>query len=435
MLRRLSLLTLLAFLSPLDAAEPAVLVRAARMLDVRSGRLITDAAVLIIGDRIADAGTFAEVSARASQDRALVDLGDLTILPGLIDCHTHLTNFTFGWRPELELSRSAARTALESIPNAEATLDAGFTTVRDCGSYRAFVDVALRDAIDAGIVRGPRMVVCGAYVTISGGGGELNTTGPDVALPEDLRFGVADGPDAVRKRVRLIVRQGVDFVKVIASGAFLTIGSQPVAREMTREEIAAAVDEARKAGLRVAAHAHAAGSIIDAAEAGAASIEHGSFIDEAGIRLLKEKHIYLSPDLYDWDFTIENADKLGWPDEYLQKTRRYYAEAENCLRRAFAANVPIVYGTDAAVYPHGENGRQFAYMVRYGMSPIEAIRSATMNAADLLGRSDSVGSLEPGRYADIIAVAGNPLDDIRTIEHPVLVIKGGEIVADRRAKR
>ncbi|MBI2838641.1 MAG: amidohydrolase family protein [Acidobacteria bacterium] len=414
------------------AAAPVKLVQAGRLVDVRSGKVLEDAGILIDGDRVSAVASF-DTLARREPSAESIDLRGYTVLPGFIDTHTHLTNFAFGWRPELELVRSASKTALESIPNARATLQAGFTTVRDCGTYRAFVDVALRDAINAGTIEGPRMSVCGAYVTISGGGGEINATGPDIALPEDLRYGVADGPDAVRKRVRLIVRNGVDFVKVIASGAFLTIGSEPSAREMSREEIRAAVEEARNAGLRVAAHAHAASSIVDAIEAGAASIEHGSFIDDTGIRLLKDRHVYLSTDLYDWDFTIENADKLGWPAEYLEKTRRYYARAEACLKKAFAAGAPVVYGTDAAVYPHGDNARQFAYMVRYGLTPLEAIRSATINAADLLGWSDRVGTIEPGLFADLVVVSGDPLVDVKTLEHPVMVIKGGRVVLDRRA--
>ncbi|MFQ5877985.1 MAG: amidohydrolase family protein [Acidobacteriota bacterium] len=387
--------------------------------------------ILVEGGRIVRVGRDVAVPAGAR----VIDLGGYTCLPGLIDCHTHLMDRPGETGDETyHLRSSAADVALRAVDNARRTLEAGFTTVRDVGTYHAFADVALRGAIEAGEVAGPRMQVAGFYVTIPGGGGELNSFSPDFALPSHLRFGVATGEGDVRRVVREAARQRVDLIKVIASGAFLAVGSAPRSPAFTAGEIRAAVSEAEKWGLRVAAHAHGDLSIVEAARAGVASVEHGSFIAGSGIRAMLRSRTYLVPDLYDGVYIERQARALGWPEEYVRKQEESRRAWPASIRRAYEAGVRIAYGTDAAVYPHGDNGRQFALMREWlGMSPMEAIRSATSVAAALMGWEERVGSLAPGRFADVVAVAGDPLEDLRLLESVPFVMKGGEVVTDERA--
>jgi imidazolonepropionase-like amidohydrolase len=398
-------------------------IKAGKLIDTDAGTVLTGQVILIRDGKVMAVGRELPVPAEAR----VIDLSRLTVLPGLIDCHTHLTDAASEVDPLDELKTTAAQKAFGSIPNARKTLEAGFTTVRDVGTYRALVDLALRDAINRGDVEGPRMYAAGAYVTISGGAGALTGFAPDITLPWDLKFGQANGPWQVRERVRELANRGVDLIKVLATGAVLTHGSKPGAEEFTPEELNAAVDEARKFGLRVAAHAHGAEGIKNAVRAGVASIEHGTFLDAEGIALMKQHGTYLVADIYNGDYLATQGKRLGMPEEFLKKNAETTDIQRENFRKAVEAGVKIAFGTDAAVYPHGWNARQFPYMVKYGLTPMQAIQSATVGAADLLGHSEELGSIKPGKRADVIAVAGDPLGDISILEHVRFVMKDGKV--------
>ncbi|HEY4633797.1 MAG TPA: amidohydrolase family protein, partial [Candidatus Limnocylindrales bacterium] len=361
------------------------------------------------------------------------DLARLSVVPGLIDCHSHLIGDVEGGDVAGHLG-SPAREALLGAKHAAATLRAGFTTVRDVGTYRAFVDCALRDAIDAGWVEGPRMRCAGAYVTRPGGGGEVSGDAGNLGLPDDARFGVihtagtVDGPAEVRRRVGAILDGGADVIKVIATGAVLTVGTSPDVVELTEDEIRAAVEAAGERGAFVAAHAHGAAGIANAARAGVRSVEHGSLIDDAAIDAMVRHGTYLVADLYDGDFIAREGRRAGWPAETLRKNDETTDAQRAGFRKAVEAGVRIAFGTDSGVYPHGRNAIQLAYYVRYGLSPLAAIRSATLWAARCIGWSDRVGALEPGRLADLVAIDGDPLDDVALLERPAAVVKGGVLV-------
>jgi imidazolonepropionase-like amidohydrolase len=409
----------------LFAAEPAsvVAVRAGRLIDPAAGTVTDGAVVLIEKGRVTAVGP----SVAIPRGARVIDLSAMTVLPGLMDCHTHLVgDYTDDKDPLSELKSTAARRAFESVPNARATLEAGFTTVRDVGTYRAFVDVAMRDAIAKGYFPGPRMFVAGAYLTITGGGGAVTGFAPDVTLPWDLRFGIADGADQVRQRVREIAAQGVDLIKVLATGAFLAHGSDPHAVEYGYDEMRAAVEEAAHKGLRVAAHAHSAEGIQIAVRAGVASIEHGTYLDDEGIRLMKERGTYLVADVYDAEWIRQGA-KTGYPEDFAAKQPEGDEIQRQAFRKAAHAGVKIAFGTDASVYPHGLNARQFAWQVKYGQTPMEAIRSATASAADLIGRDPDIGAIAPGKRADLVAVAGDPLADVSVLEKVAFVMKDGVV--------
>lgn len=402
------------------SAPVTTVIRAGKFIDVETGKVLANQVIVVRDKKIVSVG---EGDTAIPNGAMMIDLSHMTVMPGLIDCHTHLVGDATDTDPVSELRKTSAVRAFESIPNAKVTLLAGFTTVRDVGTYRALVDVALRDAIARGDVIGPRMFVAGAYITITGGGGALNGVAPDITLPWDLRFGVADGPDEVRQRVRALEANGVDLIKVIATGAFLSHGSIPSTDDFTYDEIRAAVEEAGKKGLRVAAHAHGADGIKNAVRAGVASIEHGTFIDQEGLRMMKEHGTYLVADIYD-DECISTGIN-GMPADF-QAKQGAETQRQN-FKKAVLLGVKIAFGTDASVCPHGTNAKQFAYQVKYGQTPMQAIQSATINAATLIGKPEEFGSIAPGKYADIIAVSGDVLADVRVLEHVAFVMKEGKI--------
>jgi imidazolonepropionase-like amidohydrolase len=412
-----------------SAAEPGVVaVKTGRLIDPKAGVVIPGAVVLVENGKVKAVGPALAIPAGAK----VFDLSGMTVLPGLIDCHTHLVgDYVNDKDPLSDLKKSAADRAFESVPNARATLGAGFTTVRDVGTYRAFVDVAMRNAIARGDFPGPRMFVAGAYLTISGGGGAITGFSPDLVLPWDLRFGIADGVDQVRQRVRDIAQHDVDFIKILATGAFLTHGSDPHAVEYTYEEMSAAVEEAAHKGLKVVAHAHSTEGIKIAVKAGVASIEHGTYLDDEGIRLMKAHGTYLVADIYDAEWIRQGA-AAGYPQDFADKQPEGDEIQRQGFKKAVQAGVKIAFGTDVSNFPHGLNANQFAWQVRYGQTPMDAIRSATVGASDLIGRNNNAGSLEPGRWADLIAVKGDPLADIHVLENVSFVMKEGKVYKDAR---
>ena len=398
-------------------------IRVGRLIDVVVGEELEDRLLVVRDERIEDVATF-------DGGAVDLDLSNHTVLPGLIDCHAHLIGELesgHGYAPLV--MRSAAQEALSGVPNARDTVMAGFTTVRDVGTFRAFVDVALREAIEAGDVLGPRMMCAGAYVTSSGGGGDITGLATDVEVPRDLRFGVANSVDEVRRVVRDLLHGGADFIKVIATGAVLTEGTTPSAPEFSEAEIRAAVEEAALYETHVAAHAHGAEGIKRAVRAGVRSIEHGSLMDDEAIALMAEHGTYLVADIWMGDWTLEQGQRGGWSPDVMRKLRETTDVQREGFEKAVAAGVRIAFGTDSGTYPHGMNARQFAYMVKHGMTPMQAIRSATVVAAELMGWRDRVGALEPGLFADLVAVEGDLLSDLDLLTEPALVMKGGRVVS------
>jgi imidazolonepropionase-like amidohydrolase len=400
-------------------------IRAGRLLDVVAGEELRDRLVTVREDRIESVEAF-------DGGTVDLDLSNHTVLPGLIDCHAHLIGELESGHGYAELvTRSAAQEAMSGVRNARDTITAGFTSVRDVGTFRAFVDVALRDAIEAGDVLGPRMMCAGAYVTSSGGGGDITGLPPDVdaAVPRDLRFGVANSVDEVRAVVRRILHGGADFIKVIATGAVLTEGTVPSAPEFTQAEIRAAVEEAALYETHVAAHAHGAEGIKAAIRAGVRSIEHGSLMDDEAISMMADHGTYLVADIWMGDWTIEQGERDGWSPDVMRKLRETTDVQREGFAKAVAAGVKLAFGTDSGTYPHGMNARQFTYMVKHGMTPMEAIRSATVVAAELMGWRDRVGALEPGLFADLVAVEGDVLSDVDRLTDVALVMKGGRVLS------
>jgi imidazolonepropionase-like amidohydrolase len=403
-----------------------VVVHAGHVLDVKSGKLLADQTLVIEDGKIVSCGNAAD--AKIPSDAVRIDLPNATVLPGMIDAHTHLTfDPQFGYET---LAISVPREALIGAKNARITLLAGFTTVRNVGAD-AYTDVALRDAINSGDVPGPRMLVSGPPLGITGGHCDNNMLPFEYHAVGD---GVADGIAEVQHKVRQNIKYGADLIKVCATGGVLSLGDSPQASQYTLEEMKAIVADAHRLGRKVAAHAHGAEGIRWAAEAGVDSIEHGSYIDDAGIAVMKEHGTYLVPTLYLGDWMIENAGLTRLPPPLLVKAQEVIPAARKNIAHAFASGVKVAFGTDSAVYPHGLNAHEFAVMVRLGLTPLQAIQAATINAADLLGWSGKVGTLESGAWADIVAVAGDPLKDVTTLERVKFVMKGGAVVRNDYGK-
>jgi imidazolonepropionase-like amidohydrolase len=426
-IRRFVIVFLSSFplLAAAQTTPQIILVRAGKLVDVDRGRVLNDQLIRIEGDRIV---SVADYKPGAVAEARTIDWSAYTVLPGLMDMHTHLIGDIASSDIAAPLQRSAAQDVLQGVVNARRTLQAGFTTVRDVGAYRAFTDVALRDAIDAGDIPGPRMFVAGAYITISGGGGEVTGFAADVVVPDEMRRGVANSAGEVRQRVRELIRGGATFIKVIATGAVLAAGTNPGAAEYTEEEIHAAVEEAKQYGVFVTAHAHGAEGIKRAVRAGVRSVEHASFLDDEGIALMKQHGTWLVADIYNGDYIDEIGQRDHWTDEILRKNRETTQTQRDGFAKAAKAGVNIAFGTDSGVYPHGDNAKQFPYMVRYGLSPMDAIRAATLNAARLLGKERDLGSIAVGKFADLIAVDGDPLQNIATLSAVKGVIKSGQPV-------
>ena len=412
----------LTVLSATFVSAQVTAIKAGRLIDPDAGTVLTDQIILIREGKVEAVGKALAIPTEAK----VIDLSRMTVLPGLIDCHTHVADAGDA-EPMDVLKHTASEIVLAAIPNARKMLESGFTTVRDVGTYRALNDVALRDVIAKGYVIGPRMYVAGAYITITGGAGAMTGMAPDIQLPWDLRYGEANSPWEVRQKVRLLAHDGVDLIKVLSSGAVLTHGSNPKSQEFTPEELRAAVDEASQFGLKVASHAHSPQGIKNAILAGVASVEHATMIDDEGIALAKQHGTYLDMDIYDEECIQQKGREGKEPLDFLQHDAELGRIQRDNFRKAVKAGVKMSFGTDAGVCPYGTSGKQFAFMVKYGMTPMQAIQAATTNAADLLGHSDVLGSIKAGKYADIVAVSGDPLTDISVLENVQFVMKEGRV--------
>jgi len=425
MLNRLAAAVALSLALATPAFADTLVVTAARMVDVERGRYVDNPVVVVTDGRIVSVGTSAPADLPADARR--LDLPGLTLLPGLIDMHVHLasTPYVSGWH---ELDYADDFGAVIQVPNALATLNAGFTTVRNVGGPD-FADVALRQAIDGGFVPGPRVIPSGT--SFGATGGHCDTTGLPYSFAQSNPFNT-DGVENARHAVREVRKYGAQVIKICATGGVFSRNTEPGQQQMTLAELTAVADEAHMWGLRVAAHAHGASGIRDAIRAGIDTIEHASLIDAEGIRLAVQHGTWLSMDIYNTDFTQATGTEFGVTEDNLRKDREIGQLQRDNFRAAHRAGARMIFGSDAAIYPHGQNARQFAIMVEYGMTPAEAIRSATWNAAQALGREGDVGAIVTGRYGDLIAVSGDPLADVRMLETVPVVIKGGAVVRDAR---
>ena len=417
----------LSFAQQAPPAKPRTYLRVGKLLDVKSGKYAANQTIIIEGDRVVaiEAGAPPANAPKGS----VIDLPHATALPGLFDMHTHITGspYNFGYA---ELGISVPREALTGAVNAKVTLEAGFTSIRNLGA-NGFTDVALRDMIDEGQLPGPRMMVSGPALGITGGHCDNNLQPFEAHTKAD---GVADGVPGVQQKTREVIKYGADVIKICATGGVLSKGDDPKASQYTPEELKAIATDAHRLGRKVAAHAHGGEGIIWASNAGIDSIEHGSYIDDEGIATLKKNGTYLVPTLYLGTWFLENAERNHVPKFYLDKGKAVLPQARKNIAKAFAAGVKVAFGTDAAVYPHGLNAREFAVMVQLGMTPLQAVQAATINAADLMGWTKDAGTVEAGKWADIIAVDGDPLADVTTLEHVKFVMKGGVVYKNEYAK-
>jgi len=407
-------------------APDVVFVRAARLIDGRGGTPLEPAMVRIEGERIAAVGRTLPVPAGAR----VIELGGATLLPGLIDLHTHLTGRRgVHWEDAL-VKTTPAYDALWGAANALVTLQAGFTTCRDMGPTWPYVDVELRNAIDAGAVPGPRLMVAGNYVSSTGGAGDARQFSIYVDVP--LVRNLADGPQEITKAVRTNFKHGSDFIKILASGAVLSKGIEPGAQQYSDEEVQAAVTEAARWGRQVASHSHGASSIIASIKAGVRTVDHGSYLNDEAISLLKagNRRTFYVPTLYTSVSIEEEGVAINIPASELERSRSITQIQNAGFRRALAAGLPIGFGSDAAVIRHGDNAREFASRVALGESPMQSIVSATSLNAEIIGWSDRVGSVESGKFADLVAVSGNPLTDITELQRVGFVMKGGAVIVD-----
>lgn len=415
---------------PSKPSPKTIYVRAGRLFDGTGDNVRENMVIVVQDDRIRSVGASSSIAIPAGAN--VIDLSKATVLPGLIDCHTHLGSRADRYDEIYRFKDTPFQSAFAAVVHARRTLEAGFTSVRDVGS-EPFLAVDLRNSINEGFIPGPRVVASGPPISITGGHGDLNNYSPQTRVsmfPEERDFAIADGVDQVRHLVRAQVKYSVDVIKIIASGGVLSKGDSPGAPQYTVEELRAAADEAHMAGRKIAAHAHGAQGIKNAIIAGIDSVEHASLIDDEGIRLAKEHGTYLDMDIYNDDYILGKAQEFGLPQENIDKEKMVGRLQRESFQRAVKAGVKLTFGTDAGVYPHGDNAKQFFYMVKFGMTPAQAIRAATTSAADLIGRSKDVGSIEAGKFADLIAVTADPLQNVRALENVGFVMKGGAIYKD-----